>query len=56
MKIFHAKKGHFAPGKRALAKTWGPPWPPSGSYVFPAPPVRTVLQYSKFILYLDYLI
>ena len=31
--IFHAKKGHFAPGKRALGKTWGgwPPWP-SGSY------------------------
>ena len=31
--IFHARKGHFAPGKRALGKTWGawPPWPP-GSY------------------------
>jgi hypothetical protein len=29
--FFHGKKGHFAPGKRALAKTWGglaPPWPP----------------------------
>ena len=21
--IFHARKGHFAPGKRALGKTWG---------------------------------
>jgi hypothetical protein len=25
--IFHARKGHFAPGKRALGKTWGA-WPP----------------------------
>ena len=24
--IFHARKGHFAPGKRALWKTWGA-WP-----------------------------
>jgi hypothetical protein len=21
--IFHARKGHFAPGKRALCKSWG---------------------------------
>jgi hypothetical protein len=29
--IFHARKGHFAPEKRALGKTWGclaPPAPP----------------------------
>jgi hypothetical protein len=28
--IFHARKGHFAPGKRALGKTWRglPPPPP----------------------------
>jgi hypothetical protein len=25
--LFHARKGHFAPGKRALGKTWGA-WPP----------------------------
>ena len=25
--IFHARKGHFAPGKRALGKTWGGPGP-----------------------------
>jgi hypothetical protein len=31
--IFHARKGHFAPGKRALGKTWGlPPSGPPGSY------------------------
>ena len=33
--IFHTRKGHFAPGKRALGKTWGalaPPCPPPGSY------------------------
>jgi hypothetical protein len=32
--IFHARKGHFAPGKRALGKTWGEPGPPGppGSY------------------------
>ena len=36
--IFHARKGHSAPGKRALGKTWGglPPSPP-GSYA----PART---------------
>jgi hypothetical protein len=27
MTIFNARKGHFAPGKRALGKTWGA-WPP----------------------------
>ena len=32
--IFHARKGHFAPGKRALGKTWGglPPPAPPGFY------------------------
>jgi hypothetical protein len=25
--LFHARKGHFAPGKRALGKTWRA-WPP----------------------------
>jgi hypothetical protein len=31
--IFHARKGHFAPGKRALGKTWrGLPPPPLGTY------------------------
>jgi hypothetical protein len=34
--IFHARKGHFAPGKRALGKTWGA-WPPC------PPPVPTPL-------------
>jgi hypothetical protein len=30
---FFTEKGHFAPGKRALAKTWGPGPPcPPGSY------------------------
>jgi hypothetical protein len=36
--IFHARKGHFAPGKRAFGKTWGAcPPPPPGSYA----PART---------------
>ena len=26
--IFHARKGHFATGKRALGKTWGGGAPP----------------------------
>jgi hypothetical protein len=33
--IFHARKGHFAPGENALAKTWGPALLP--------PPVPTSL-------------
>jgi hypothetical protein len=43
MKIFHAKKGHFAPGKRALAKTWGA-WPP------PVPtPLHLVFEIFDFL-------
>jgi hypothetical protein len=40
--IFHGGKGHFAPGKRALLKTWGRGCPP-GSY---APEWKFNLSFS----------
>jgi hypothetical protein len=46
MKIFHAKKGHFAPGKRALAKTWGGLAAPP-----PVPTPLTVIIFDIFSIF-----
>jgi hypothetical protein len=47
--IFHARKGHFAPGKSALGKTWGA-WPPAtpGSYA----PAYThkIINYRRYVV------
>ena len=52
MTIFNARKGHFAPGKRALGKTWGawPPLAPPGSYA-PGPGISLTIFLS--LTYLD---
>jgi hypothetical protein len=47
---FSRKKGRFAPGKRALAKTWGggwPPWPPRAPPPRPPPGSYAPVSNSK---------
>jgi hypothetical protein len=52
MTIFNARKVHFAPGKRALGKTWGawPPPAPPGSYA----PVSKSLMFSFCSFFFDF--